>query len=71
MNKIVVTPQNKGQITIPKKWRDELQADAYQIEFDGYKIVVLPMYTNPNPRVLAHTKAFVKKHQQLFDSLAK
>ncbi len=41
---VVVTPQNKGQIMLPKKWRDALDAQAFHAVFDGKSIVMTPLY---------------------------
>lgn len=44
MNAKVIKTTSKGQITIPKKWRNEKNTDNFLLEVHDQKIVIKPLY---------------------------
>jgi len=33
----------KGQITLPKDWRDQFKTDSFMIEYDQKKLIITPV----------------------------
>lgn len=44
MNKVkIINATERGQITLPKKWRDMFDTDCYSIEIKEKELIVRPM----------------------------
>ncbi|MFH1375933.1 MAG: hypothetical protein ABIH35_04670 [Patescibacteria group bacterium] len=46
MKTTIIKQFGSGQITIPKKWRDESKASAYRASKNGTKIILSPIKEN-------------------------
>lgn len=42
MKSVIIKQFGSGQITIPKKWRDEIKANAYRAKRRGDEIILSP-----------------------------
>lgn len=71
MKSAVLTLQSKGQIMIPKNWRDELSSNVYQAIMDGDIIILKPIKIVSDNDVLKSATAVMKKNSELLKSLAK
>ena len=40
----VVKPTNRGQITLPKNWRNHFKTDNFVLEIDNARIIIKPLY---------------------------
>ena len=66
----VLTLQSKGQIMIPKEWRDEMDSDVYQAVKDGEVIILTPVKVVSDKDVLSAAKKVMKKNKVLLKKLA-
>jgi bifunctional DNA-binding transcriptional regulator/antitoxin component of YhaV-PrlF toxin-antitoxin module len=66
----LLTLQTKGQIMIPKEWRDEHGTKAYQAIKDGNIIILKPIVIASEQDVLKSAKNVIKKNKLLLKSLA-
>ena len=71
MKSAVLTLQSKGQIMIPKIWRDELASDVYQAVKDGNIIILRPINIASDAEVLKSASKVMKKNSALLKLLAK
>lgn len=70
MQKAILTMQSKGQLMIPKSWRDELGTEVYQAMKDGDIIILKPIPVESDEEVLKSAKKIMKKNGALLRSLA-
>lgn len=71
MKTAVLILQSKGQIMLPKNWRDELDTNVYQAIKDGDLIILKPIQVITDKEVKKTASALIKKHSKLLKSLAK
>lgn len=71
MKSAVLTLQSKGQIMIPKVWRDELSSNVYQAIKDGNIIILKPIKIASDKEVVKTASKVMKKNSALLKSLAK
>ncbi len=71
MKSTVLTLQSKGQIMIPKVWRDELSSNVYQAVKDGNIIILKPINIASDTEVIKSASKVMKKNSALLESLAK
>ncbi|MEK7529197.1 MAG: AbrB/MazE/SpoVT family DNA-binding domain-containing protein [Patescibacteria group bacterium] len=69
MQTAVLTLQSKGQIMLPKEWRDDLGSDVYQAVKDGDIIVLKPVQIASDAEVLRAASKVIKKNKPLLKSL--
>ena len=70
MQSTVLTLQSKGQIMIPKNWRDELGTNVYQAIKEGGLIILKPIQITQDSEVKKHASKVMKKNADLLKSLA-
>jgi len=70
MQSAILTLQTKGQIMIPKIWRDELDTNVYQAIKDGNLIILKPIQIASNSEVKKSASKVIKKNTALLQSLA-
>lgn len=70
MQTVVLTLQSKGQIMLPKEWRDELGASVYQAVRENEVIILTPVHTISDEEVLKVAGRVIKKNKALLKSLA-
>lgn len=68
---VILNPQNKGQIMIPKKWRNILKADAYKAEFNGLQIVIIPVYADKHKLITKSKKNNKNKKNKKMEEFIK
>lgn len=66
----LLTLQTKGQIMLPKEWRDEHGAKVYQAIKDGDIIILKPVHIASEKDVLKTATKVMKKNKALLKSLA-
>ena len=69
MQTAVLTLQSKGQIMLPKEWRDDRGSDVYQAVKDGDIIVLKPVQIASDAEVLRAASKVIKKNKPLLKSL--
>ncbi len=42
----VIHPTSKGQITLPKEWRDQFSTDNFLLTVSEHKIEIVPLYVD-------------------------
>jgi len=70
MNSTILTLQSKGQIMIPKNWRDELGTNVYQAVKEGNIIILSPIRIASDAEVKKSASNIMKKNANLLKSLA-
>ncbi len=70
MDTKILSLQTKGQIMLPKQWRDELGADVYQAIKDGDIIILKPIKACSDREVLEAADKVIKKHKKLLERLS-
>lgn len=70
MNATVLTLQSKGQIMIPKEWREEINTDVYQAVRDGDTIILKAVHYASDKEVMKAAKESMKKNYKALKSLA-
>lgn len=45
MNKVLQST-SRGQVTLPKHWRDRFDTNYFEAEFDGEKLILKPLKQN-------------------------
>lgn len=70
MQTVVLTLQSKGQIMLPKEWRDELGASVYQAVRENEVIILTPIYIASDKKVFKVANRVIKKNKALLKSLA-
>ncbi|MBI2639176.1 hypothetical protein HYW83_06350 [Candidatus Peregrinibacteria bacterium] len=70
MQTVVLTLQSKGQIMLPKEWRDELGASVYQAVKENEVIILTPVHIASDKEVLKVANRVIKKNKTLLKSLA-
>ena len=70
MQTAVLTLQSKGQIMIPKDWREDFGVTVYQAIKDDDVIILTPIATASNKEVLRAAAKAMKKNHALLKSLA-
>lgn len=70
MNSTILTLQSKGQIMIPKSWRDELDTNVYQAVKEGNIIILSPIQIASDNEVKKSASTVIKKNANLLKSLA-
>ena len=71
MKTALLTLQTKGQIMIPKEWRDEFDVKAYQAIKDGDVIILKPVKIASEKEVLKSAQKVMQKNKALLISLSK
>lgn len=71
MQSTVLNLQSKGQIMLPKEWRDELGGKVYHAIKDGEVIILTPVHIASDKEVLKMAAKVMKKNSALLHSLAK
>jgi AbrB family looped-hinge helix DNA binding protein len=71
MKTALLTLQTKGQIMIPKEWRDEFDTQIYQAVKEGNVIILKPVEIASEKEVLKSAKKVLQKNKALLASLAK
>lgn len=66
----LLTLQTKGQIMIPKEWRDEHDTKAYQAIKHGDVIILKPVHIASRKEVLKSAAKIMQKNKALLKSLA-
>ena len=67
---VILTLQSKGQIMIPKEWRDELGASVYQAIKEDQMIILKPVHIATDKEVMRAAKKVMKKNKTLLHNLA-
>ncbi|MBU2524050.1 AbrB/MazE/SpoVT family DNA-binding domain-containing protein [Patescibacteria group bacterium] len=44
MNAKITKTTSKGQITLPKKWRDQFKTDTYRVEMKDSNLLITPIF---------------------------
>lgn len=70
MERAILTLQSKGQIMIPKNWRDELDSNVYQAIKDGNLIILKPIQAASDREVMDMAAKVIQKNSKLLKSLA-
>ena len=70
MNSTILRLQSKGQIMIPKNWRDELGTNVYQAVKEGNIIILSPIRIASDAEVKKSASNIMKKNANLLKSLA-
>lgn len=70
MNSAILTLQSKGQIMIPKNWRDEFGTNVYQAVKEGNLIILRPIQIASDSEVKKAASKVTKKNADLLKSLA-
>ena len=39
----IIQATSRGQVTLPKKWRDQFDTDYYEAKVEGNKLVIVPL----------------------------
>ena len=71
MKTALLTLQTKGQIMLPKEWRDELNTQVYQAFKEGDVIILKPVQIASEKEVLKSAAKVMQKNKALLTSLAK
>lgn len=71
MKTALLTLQTKGQIMLPKEWREEFNTPVYQAIKDGNVIILKPIEIASEKETLKSAKKVVQKNKALLASLAK
>lgn len=66
----LLTLQTKGQIMIPKEWRDEHDTKVYQAVKHGDMIILKPVQVASEKEVLKSAAKVMQKNKALLKSLA-
>lgn len=70
-NTAILTLQSKGQVMIPKEWRDEMGTPVYQAVKDGDTIILTAINVPSTKNVIKTATQIMKKNKALLASLAK
>jgi len=70
MQTAILTLQSKGQVMIPKSWRDEMNTSVYQAIKDGDLIILKPIQIASDKEVLKAASKLTIKHSKLLKNLA-
>lgn len=70
MKTAVLTLQSKGQIMLPKEWREELESNVYQAVKENEVIILTPIKIASHKKVLKTAQKVIKKNKALLKSLA-
>lgn len=70
MQTAVLTLQSKGQIMLPKEWRDELGTSVYQAVKENEVIILTPVHIASDKEVFRVAGRVMKKNKALLKSLA-
>lgn len=70
MKTAVLTLQSKGQIMLPKEWREELEATVYQAIKENEVIILTPVKIASHKEVLKTAQKVIQKNKALLKSLA-
>lgn len=70
MQTAILTLQTKGQIMLPKSWRDEIGASIYQAVKNGDTIILKPVEIASDKEVMESAAKIMKKNSLLMKSLA-
>jgi len=70
MKTALLTLQTKGQIMLPKEWRDEFKTQVYQAVKEGDVIILKPVQIASEKEVFKSAKKVVQKNKALLASLA-
>jgi bifunctional DNA-binding transcriptional regulator/antitoxin component of YhaV-PrlF toxin-antitoxin module len=70
MKTTVLTLQTKGQIMLPKEWRDEFGTTIYQAIKEGDIIILHPLKLGNEKTVMKAAKKVIDKNLDLLKSLA-
>lgn len=70
MKTAILTLQSKGQIMLPKEWREELNTDVYQALKEGNIIILKPVEVASDKEVMEVAAKVMKKNGVLLKSLA-
>lgn len=70
MQTAVLTLQSKGQIMLPKEWRDALGASVYQAVRENEVIILTPIHTISDKKALKVAGQVIKKNKALLKYLA-
>jgi bifunctional DNA-binding transcriptional regulator/antitoxin component of YhaV-PrlF toxin-antitoxin module len=70
MKTVILTTQSKGQITLPKEWRDEFNTTVFQAVKQKDMIILKPVTVASTEEVKKATKEFITKNKKLLKSLA-
>lgn len=64
----IVTTSDRGQVTIPKKFRDQFQTSHFQIKSSAQGIFLIPVEVDadpaPSPELLAELEEIYQDYQQ-------
>lgn len=71
MKTAILTTQSKGQIMLPKEWRDDLNTQVFQAVREGDMIVLVPVDTFTEEEVKKASKKFIEKNKKLLKELSK
>ena len=71
MKTAVLTLQSKGQIMLPKGWREEWDTSVYQAMKDGDVIILKPILIASDKEILKSAEKVMKKNAKLLKSLAR
>jgi bifunctional DNA-binding transcriptional regulator/antitoxin component of YhaV-PrlF toxin-antitoxin module len=71
MQTAVLKLQSKGQIMLPKEWRDEINVEVYQATKKGKIIMLQPIELAPSKEVIKATNEFMKENAGLMKKLSK
>lgn len=66
----VVKIQDKGQITIPKKWRDEFKTQIFQIIKEDNFLIFYPIEIS-DEYIWGKAEKIIKKRKKMLASLSK
>lgn len=70
MKTAVLTLQSKGQIMLPKEWREEMGVSVYQAVKDKEVIILTPVHTASDKEVMKVANRVMKKNKVLLKALA-
>lgn len=66
----ILTMQSKGQIMLPKEWREELNSDVYQAIKEGEIIILTPVKVASDKEVMSVAQKAINKNKELLKNLA-
>ncbi|MFH1536684.1 MAG: hypothetical protein ABID45_01710 [Patescibacteria group bacterium] len=70
MENAILTTQSKGQIMLPKAWRDDLQTKVFQAIKEKDVIILKPVDVASHEEVMKTAKKVIKQNMTLLKSLA-
>lgn len=70
METAILTTQTKGQITLPKAWRDKMNTEVFQATYNDNMIMLTPVQIADSAAVKKLSLKFIKENKELLLSLA-